>query len=464
MHSTNEVTQITLPQAYQEQMRRLLGGESDAFLATYGHPRTQGLRLNPLKSAEAAVELMKERFGLEPVPWCENGYYYEEESRPGKHPYHAGGLYYIQEPSAMSAVELLSPQPGELVLDLAGAPGGKSTQIGGKLRGEGLLIANEIHPVRAKSLAENIERMGIANAVVVNAAPDQLAERFPSFFDRIMVDAPCSGEGMFRKDPEAIQEWSPEHVAMCAARQLDILPAAITMLKPGGRLGYSTCTFNEQENEQVIEALLKQFPQLVLERTERIWPHVHRGEGHFVAVLRLAGEPPEVIPADEGKERPARGKRGAARPEEAAMKLFQAFAEACLSKEFSLAAGEPLLFGDQLYWLPAPAGSGFGAASLKGLKVLRPGLHLAEVKKDRIEPAHALALSLHSASSLAKQVLPLRESSPETTQYLRGEQLESGKQGQGWIIVAVDDVPLGWGKQTGTQVKNHYPKGLRRMS
>jgi 16S rRNA C967 or C1407 C5-methylase (RsmB/RsmF family)/NOL1/NOP2/fmu family ribosome biogenesis protein len=464
--STMNEEQPKLPEAYIEQMKRQLGEEAAAFLASYSQPRTQGLRLHPSKATKEMTARLIERFALERVPWCDTGYYYPEEQRPGKHPYHSAGLYYIQEPSAMSAVELLDPQPGEIVLDLAGAPGGKTTHIGGKLRGEGLLIANEIHPARAKILSENVERMGLRNAVVVSASPQQLEERFPAYFDRIMVDAPCSGEGMFRKDPEAIGEWSPEHVTMCAARQLDILPSAIAMLRPGGRLAYSTCTFNEQENEQVIAALGQRYPRLVLERTERIWPHQHRGEGHFVALFRLEAEgiaEERSLPYSGGR-RGGKGKRGVPRPEEEAMRHFRTFSAAFLTADFELPEGEPVLFGEQLYWLPAPAGSGFGAGTLEGLKVLRPGLHLAEVKKDRVEPAHALALSAGSAAALAQQALSLPADSEETTRYLRGEALGTCEMRQGWVLVAVDDLPLGWGKQSGDQVKNHYPKGLRRFN
>lgn len=470
-----------LPQAYIEQMQRLLAAEAEAFLQSYAEPRTQGLRLNTYKIGarrEQVLQSLTEAFGLEPVPWCESGYYYPEDRRPGKHPLHAAGLYYIQEPSAMSAVELLAPVPGDLVLDLAAAPGGKSTHIADKLQGKGLLVSNEIHPVRAKSLAENVERMGIANAVVVNATPQQLAAKFPQVFDKIMVDAPCSGEGMFRKDPDTIGEWSPQHVDMCAARQLDILQSAVTMLKPGGRLAYSTCTFNKQENEQTVQALLAEFPALRLLRTERIWPHRQRGEGHFVAILELstqAGHPeaPSVGAAAETgnrrKERPARGKRGAGRPEEDALRLFRRLAESIGGEAWAdelqawLGPGKPLLFGEQLYWLPAAEGGALSGNWLHGLKVLRPGLHLAELKKDRAEPAHALALALPARLASGIPSFRLDEDGVAAAErYLRGETLETDAPGSGWTLVTLDGLALGWGKQSGTQIKNHYPKGLRR--
>jgi len=439
-------------------MKELLGPETDAFLASYGEPRTQGLRLNTAKLDSQDSPLagrIKELLRLEPVPWCESGYYYPEEERPGRHPYHAAGLYYIQEPSAMSSAELLSPEPGETVLDLAAAPGGKATQLSAKLGPEGLLVANEIHPARAKILAENLERMGCMNAIAVNAAPDRLSARFPGFFDKIMLDAPCSGEGMFRKDPDAIGEWSPSHVEMCAARQLDIVEHAVRMLRPGGVLGYSTCTFNRSENEELLQAVTSRFPEMSVVKVERIWPHKQRGEGHFVAVLHKAG----------GKESPAppaprSGGKAPPKQVQEAWRLFQAFAEEALL-ELPLPAGEPLLFGEQLYWLPHGSGGRFTSAHLEGLKAPRPGLHLATVKKNRVEPAHALALALPARCFRA--AADFSASSPEAEAYLRGEALPAPDLAHtGWLPVCVDGFALGWAKASSGQLKNHYPKGLRR--
>jgi 16S rRNA C967 or C1407 C5-methylase (RsmB/RsmF family)/NOL1/NOP2/fmu family ribosome biogenesis protein len=452
---------LKLPSTFVERMKIQLGEEAERFFASYDAPRTQGLRLNPSKltADDPAFLKMRELFRLEPVPWCPTGYYYSEQSvRPGKHPYHAAGLYYIQEPSAMSAVELLDPQPGETILDLAAAPGGKSTHILGKLNGNGLLIANEIHPARAKILSENIERAGAVNAVVTNASPDRLAGRFPLFFDRIMLDAPCSGEGMFRKDPEAIEEWSEDHVRMCAARQTDILRQAVRMLKPGGVLAYSTCTFNIEENEDTVEALLQAYPEFEMLHTERIWPHRQRGEGHFVAVLRK-GSAAFVEETHQKRKR-----EGAGRPtkhQSEAMQRFEAFRSEALPG-FALGPGEPLLFGEQLYWLPHTQSAGFTANDLQGLKVLRPGLHLGELKKNRFEPSHALALAIREDQ--ARQTFRLSSDSPQTEAYLKGEALPAGLQYQGWIPVTVDGYPLGWGKSSGSQIKNHYPKGLRWLS
>ncbi|MBD0381072.1 RsmF rRNA methyltransferase first C-terminal domain-containing protein [Paenibacillus sedimenti] len=463
------MTTVPLPPAYIERMKDLLGEDAEAFLQSYHLPRTQGLRMNPLKiSHESPIsqQLIRE-FNLEPVPWCPTGYYYDESSRPGKHPYHTAGLYYIQEPSAMSAVAILDPAPGEAVLDLAGAPGGKSTQIAGCMQGQGLLIANEIHPARAKILSENIERMGIANAVVTSAAPDKLAQRFPAFFDKIMLDAPCSGEGMFRKDPDAIAEWSPDHVRMCAARQMDILPDAVAMLKYGGLLAYSTCTFNREENESTIEELLHRYPEMELLKTERIWPHKQRGEGHFVALLRknLSDLQEESNLEKTNTKGIARGRGNQNKPAKTnkhaadALLQFENFCKVVIP-DYSRGCVEPLLFGDQLYLLPST--ETFGSGQLDGLKVLRPGLHVGELKKNRFEPSHALALALTARELHTARTYRIAADSQETEAYLRGEALFTDRTENGWVIVTIDGFPLGWGKESEGQIKNHYPKGLRR--
>ncbi|PYI56482.1 RsmB/NOP family class I SAM-dependent RNA methyltransferase [Paenibacillus flagellatus] len=461
---------IELPQRFIERIREQLGPEAEAFIGTYDEPRTQGLRLNPLKLGGPATganghesfrdELIR-RFGLTPVPWCRDGYYYDEATKPGKHPYHQAGLYYIQEPSAMSAAELLDVQPGELVLDLAAAPGGKTTQIAGALAGRGLLVSNDIHPARAKILSENVERFGIANAVVTNASPDELAAKFSGAFDKIMLDAPCSGEGMFRKDPEAILEWSPDHVRMCAARQLDILDSAARLLKPGGTLAYSTCTFNREENEEALERFVERYPAFSVVRTERIWPHRHKGEGHFVALLRRqTDEEPASTAATSGRrDERCRRTDPADRSVREAMKLAEAMLRDVVPG-FDLPAGEPVLFGEQLYWLPSVPGFPLRARDLNGLRTLRPGLHLAHVKKDRAEPAHSLAMAISTRQ--ARSVASFDADGPEAGAYWRGETVPAPDGVNGWTAVAVDGYPIGWAKASGGQLKNHLPKGLRR--
>lgn len=271
-----DVTTMMLPEAFQEKMKALLGGEYGDFIKSYEKERVQGLRFNQLKvNIDEIPDEMQSEFQLKKIPWVKEGYYYHSQSRPGKHAWHEAGVYYIQEPSAMAVVELLDPKPGDVVLDLCGAPGGKTTHIASRMKGEGLLVSNEIHPARVKILSQNVERMGIANAVVTNADSRKLTDYFPEFFDKIVVDAPCSGEGMFRKDEGARAEWSPASVRLCAERQAEILDNAAAMLKGGGRLVYSTCTFSPEENEGSIQAFLERHPEFFVEQVP-----VYEGFGH----------------------------------------------------------------------------------------------------------------------------------------------------------------------------------------
>ena len=428
-----------LPEAFLKRMENQLGAEYPEFLKSLERPRAVALRFNPLKG-----EIHQLPFVGEQVPWEPMGYYYDPASRPGLHPYHEAGVYYLQEASAMSAVALLDPKPGEKICDLCAAPGGKSTQIAGRMLGQGLLLCNEYSPARAKILARNIERMGVANAIVTNEKTERLAAKLPGFFDRVLVDAPCSGEGMFRKEEAAVTDWSQQTVEMCAARQAEILDNAARLLKPGGRLAYSTCTFAPEENEQTVAAFLDRHPEFAPERvdapwftpgeqgTYRMWPHKLLGEGHFGAVLRkLDGEEGD-IPEEKGTAMP---------------KPWQSFA-----KEMGLPLPEGIFlgFGDRLYLAPQ------GCPELKGLRVLRPGLELGELKKDRLEPAHALALW----AKPLERTMDLRSEGPEIGLYLHGEVLPCTE--KGWCLVTVDGYSIGWGKGDGRQLKNHYPKGLRR--
>ena len=288
-----------LPELFLSRMQVQLGNEYDAYLQSLERPRAVALRLNPWKGDAPTLPFMRQ-----PVPWESMGYYYDPAARPGLHPYHEAGVYYLQEASAMSAVALLDPQPGERICDLCAAPGGKSTQIAGRMGSKGFLLCNEWSPKRAKILSQNIERMGVANALVTNETADRLASHLPGFFDRVLIDAPCSGEGMFRKEEAAITDWSQETVEMCARRQAEILDAGALLVRPGGRLVYSTCTFAPEENEQTIEAFLQRHPEYTLEDVSapwftrvgvgqfRLWPHKLLGEGHFAAVLRKAGDEP----------------------------------------------------------------------------------------------------------------------------------------------------------------------------
>ena len=453
-----------LPEAFLQRMQALLGDEYPAFLQSMEDDRAFGLRANLLK---ITPEELAERapVNLEPVSWAREGFYYREEDRPGRHPWHEAGLYYIQEPSAMSAAAALDPRPGERVLDLCAAPGGKTTHLAGRMAGEGLLVANEIVPNRAKILAQNLERLGVSNSIVLNEDSAKLAERLPGFFDRILVDTPCSGEGMFRKDPDACDHWSIENVQMCADRQLMILQNAVRMLRPGGRLVYSTCTFSPEENEGTVKALLQAEPEMVLTdtglaeyfspghpewvdgpavltKTVRIWPHKVKGEGHFVAAFQKSADADSW--AAPALPVPCRDK--------AALEAFRDFCKDALTID-PLRVGTPVLFGSELYRLPA------GGFDLSGLKVTRPGLHLGTVKKNRFEPAHALCLSLKLLDF--KRCVDFPRDGTEIAAFLRGGTLPA--EANGWLAVLADGYPIGWGKASGGVIKNHYPKGLRIM-
>ncbi len=428
-----------LPEAFLTRMRAQLGDEFEDYLRSLERPRAVALRFDPLKGEAPALPFVGEN-----VPWEPQGFYYDPAARPGLHPYHEAGVYYLQEASAMSAVSLLDPQPGERILDLCAAPGGKSTQIAGRLQGQGFLLSNEYSPKRAKILSQNIERLGIANALVTNATPAELAARLPEFFDRVLIDAPCSGEGMFRKEEAAITDWSQETVEMCAARQGDILREAAKMLRPGGRLVYSTCTFAPEENEGAIATFLETHPDFEPENVEapwfaktgtgafRLWPHKLLGEGHFVCVLRKTGDGQVSGQLQPGQRLP---------------KEWEAFAR---DLGIMLPAGKAIAFGSRLFWAPPDM------PNIDKLKVLRPGLELGEVKKGRFEPAHALALWLGSC----KNRVSFSADSKEIRDYMSGQVLPSTQ--KGWCLVCADGYSLGWGKGDGTVLKNHYPKGLRR--
>ena len=427
-----------LPQEFLQRMEKRLGEEYPAYLESLERPRAVALRFDPMK------RIPELPFLQEPVPWEPMGSYYDPQSRPGLHPYHEAGVYYMQEASAMAPVVLLDPQPGERICDLCAAPGGKSTQIAGRLRGEGLLLCNEIEPKRAKILSRNIERMGIGNALVTNEHPARLAERFVGFFDRVLVDAPCSGEGMFRKEEAAVTDWSVETVRMCADRQRQILHSAAQMVRPGGRLVYSTCTFAPEENEETVAVFLESHPEFYPEAVDAPWfvksdhesfrllPHKLKGEGHFAAVLRRKGD--EEVVCDSPKSD----------------KLPKEWLDFAKELGITLPAGRPIFFGQSLYWAPQ------AMPDIARLKVMRPGLELGIVKKGRFEPAHALALWLKDCENL--QSFPA--DSDEMSRFLHGDVVPSGK--RGWCLVQVDGYSIGWGKGDGTVLKNHYPKGLRR--
>jgi NOL1/NOP2/sun family putative RNA methylase len=455
-------------------MRHLLGDEFGAFLESYTQPPSAGLRLNTLKITPEAFQSISP-FPLSPIPWCPSGFLIENEPQPspGKHPYHAAGLYYLQDPSAMAVAELFNPQPGDLVLDLAAAPGGKTTHLASLMKDDGVLVANETHPRRIWELAENMERWGVQNAAILNETPERLARAFAGIFDKVLLDAPCSGEGMFRKSQTARQEWSPQRVASCALRQSAILRQAARLVRPGGLLAYSTCTFAPEENEAVIAGFLKENPTFELAQTKlfpgtssgrpdwvdftgsqtidaaytapltvavRLWPHLGAGEGHFVALLRRSDDQP---PTRLVSKRPPT-------PPVEALRLFREFCAEHLLVEWQ--ADRLALSGSYLYWIPP------GTPEMAGLKLIHPGLWLGTVKPGRFEPSHALALALREDQ--ARQIVGLDLEA--ALAYLRGGTLQQSGP-NGWVLVTLQGFPLGWGKRIKGVIKNYYPKGLRRF-
>lgn len=445
---------MSLPVDFTARMEQMLGDEYREFIATYDEDRAYGMRYNPLKIDRESFKNIVEE-AKEPVPWASEGYYYDKDAQPGKSPLHEAGAYYIQEPSAMSAAELLEIEPGDIVCDLCAAPGGKSTQIAGKLQGEGLLVSNEFYGSRAKILSQNIERMGVRNAIVLNESTDRMAEIFPEFFHKIMVDAPCSGEGMFRKDEAARSEWNLEQVEICAERQAMILDNAARMIKPGGVIVYSTCTFAVEENEDTVQAFLERNPEFYIDKpsmhnklleigfTEkdgmyRLWPHKLQGEGHFAVRLAKKGD---ILAEDEYKRKYITGSK-----KKDELKYYEEFAKEVLKVELD---GEIVSFGDCLYLVPA------NMLDLKGLKVERAGLKLGCNKKNRFEPDHALAMALRPSE--VKQCVDTADS----VKYMRGETIDCDYD-KGWTLVTVNGISLGWGKAQNGILKNHYPKGLRK--
>lgn len=477
---------MNLPIEFEKKMKAFLGNEWDDFLYSYDNNRFQALRFNTLKvqSTEERMRILKV-LGIssdKKVSWADEAYYFDENVRPGKHPYHEMGLYYIQEPSAMSAAALLAPKPGMRVLDLCAAPGGKSTQLATYLGDSGLLVSNEINTQRSRILSQNIERMGIKNAIVTNEDSFVLASHFPGFFNAIQVDAPCSGEGMFRKLPEAIEQWSMENVAICAARQKEILDNAAVMLKPGGMIVYSTCTFSKEENEDVIEYFLERHPDFTLEEMERFWPHKVDGEGHFVAKLVRRGSVNELgadydvcedscnkvedtglkVDRKTKKNKNSKNRKNETKPAltKENMKLLSEFLDETISEDVAawIKNSRLVMFGEQLYRLPDME------VDIKGLKVQRAGLHIGEFKKQRFEPSHSLALALKLND--AKNLVKLTCDNPQTIGFFNGQSVvlsdeQTAECKKGWALVCVDGYTAGWGKVNGTQVKNHYPKGLR---
>ena len=434
-----------LPAEFLQEIKEILGdGEFASFLDSYSRPAYKVLRLNPLKRAAAEAA---EAFSDGCVPWEENGRYIKEGTRPGAGIGHAAGAFYMQDASAMAPVAVLDPKPGETVLDLCAAPGGKSGQIAGRMAGRGVLVSNEYVKSRARILRSTLERLGVTNARVTNASPDAFAKACPDAFDAVLVDAPCSGEGMFRRLPEAASEWTPASPAACADRQAKVLDSAAPTVRPGGRLVYSTCTFNRMENEFTIRDFLSRHPDFVYEdftlpgvgRSEqgclRLWPHRIMGEGHFVAKLRRRGDSP------------AR-KKAPFTPSAAALEALRLLKKDCVNR---LPAEGRLTLRDGVLTLGTDTDLDF-----KGIYTLCDGLILGTLGKNYIEPSHSLAIACEPEDAL--RTVDVDEKTAAL--YMEGEAFP--REGEnGWSLVCCGGLPLGWGKVNGGVCKNHLPKGLR---
>ena len=431
-----------LPEAFVRAVSERIGDELPEFLASYDRPAVRGLRMNPAKPVPGEV---RPEGLLDPIPWATGGFFLSAESRAGSHPLHEAGAWYIQDPSAMVPAAVLNAQPGETVLDLCAAPGGKTTQMAAAMRGQGLLICNEPVPSRAQVLSRNLERMGVTNALCVSAWPQDLAKRWPGCFDAVLVDAPCSGEGMFRRVPESRAEWTPASPTGCAARQAEILDAAAGMVRPGGRIVYATCTLNRTENEDTVAGFLERHPDYRLksfalpevnapEGVWTAWPHRFRGEGQFCALLVRSGDEPKHPFVSCDLPLPTKDEQHAVR-------------EFCGNAP--LPTGQ---IGGTLVSLP-------GCPALRGLKVLRCGLHLGTLKGKVFHPDHAWAVS---AAPPELPHVPLTDT--EALRYQAGEALQVPEHYQGWVLPTLAGLPLGFGKVTNGVMKNHYPKGLRRSA
>lgn len=469
-----------IPALFRERMSHLLGDEYPAFIESLNAAPKSGLRVNTLKmTVDQFKEIAPFPVG-DPVAWCDSAFNMPERgasASPGLHPYHTAGFYYMQDPSAMSPAELLAPKPGERVLDLAAAPGGKTTHLSALMQGRGLLVANEIKDKRVGHLAQNMERWGAGNVVITNETPERIADHFGAYFDRVLVDAPCSGEGMFRKDMGARIDWSVEMVEGCAVRQHNILRVAAKLVRPGGFLLYSTCTFAPEEDEAVVNELvngpvnglshgftdsngLGQFsvvalPQFAgfmpgqpnwvtdapaspsLSGAVRLFPHRLDGEGHFACLLQKK----------DGDEASRDWEPKRIRLSKEHWGLWRGFAQDVLSVD--LTEERLRVVGERLYFIPEISPD-FGR-----LRMIHPGIWLGTFKKERFEPAHPLALFLKPGE--AKSTLDLPVTGRELAAYLRGESLECAA--KGWTLVTVAGFGIGWGKGVQGTLKNHFPRG-----
>lgn len=457
---------MELPVLFQENMRWLLGEEYKDYIRSFNEKRVYGLRVNTLKITPEHFEKICP-FKIRRIPWISNGYYYEETEKPAKHPYYFAGLYYLQEPSAMTPANLLPVEPGDRVLDVCAAPGGKSTELAAKLNGQGILISNDISNSRAKALLKNLELFGAKNALIMSENPQKLSERFPEYFDKILIDAPCSGEGMFRKEPNVVKSWLEHGNEFYARLQKEIIKNALQMLKPGGMILYSTCTFSPMENEAAVMYMMELCPELKiipferyagfgpgmpetvqgpdsLKECIRIWPHRMHGEGHFLALLQK-GEKKENMVWKKSEKPAAFLEKN---PE------FLQFLQN-VSLEFNLSRME--LRGDKVLYVPE------SETDLKGLRIMRSGLLMGECKKNRFEPSQALAMALKKEQYA--DTIDFSAEDPRVIKYLKGETLDisdrSQKLKKGWYLICVDGFPLGFAKGSNAMLKNKYLAGWR---
>ena len=460
---------MDFPVSFTEKMKAILGDEYEDFLKGYDRTRHYGLRVNRTKLTAEQFEKMS-MYDLKPVPWIVNAFEYEDSVSPAKHPYYFAGMYYLQEPSAMTPANLLPIEPGDRVLDLCAAPGGKATELGAKLNHTGLLVANDISNSRAKALLKNIELFGIPNVLVTSEPSEKLAEKFPAFFDKILIDAPCSGEGMFRKNPGMMKDWETYGPKHYSDLQRSIVPNALRMLKPGGMLLYSTCTFSPEENEGSVKFMMDLDPDLEivdiasryegfapgrpeliedgfedLKKCVRIWPHKMNGEGHFIALLRKKEN-------EEVKEKKAKPRKEKALPA-----LLEEFMKDC---SYPVSGNDIEIQEDRVYLMPE------GIKGIKGLRFLRSGLLLGTLTKDRFEPSQAFAMVMKKDQY--KATIDLSSLDHRVIRYLKGETIEVDdlplKRQKGWQLVCVDGFPLGWGKLVNGSLRNKYLPGWRWQS
>lgn len=429
---------MKLPERFLKDVKEILGDEFDDFIKSYENKKTTAIRVNTMKiEKEKLKNLLSCK--TEDIPWSEEGLYYDEdEYKPGKNPLHDAGAYYLQEPSAMSVVPKADIKEGDKVLDMCAAPGGKSTYILSKLNNTGLLVSNEINGTRIKALGENLERFGAANSIITNTDSKGLLKVFEGYFDKVIIDAPCSGEGMFRKDEVAIEDWSYSKVIECRNIQQEIIRDGYKMLKNGGILVYSTCTFAKEEDEDIIDDFAREYENAEVVLKERLWPHKVKGEGHFVA---------KIIKHDDEEcfVKPEKFKRL-----DKELKDYRDFEKKFLNIKLD---GDFFIRGENLYLMPKDS------PDTKKIKLLRKGLHLGELKKNRFEPSHAFAHYLKKED--VKNFDDFKMDSDEIKSYMSGDVINTGES-RGWIIVGVEGVCLGWGKESGGVIKNRYPKGLRR--